>query len=122
MSGRVTSLSAGADCYTTRDRRAQAPVVSGGISDTARGALGYDPNTRQFSALNSVPHEVQGDQVLVPGGNIDTLRYIASRVGAAAGGKRRMRRCTTSTLRRRRSLAGASATFPPKPGVSSSAT
>ena len=62
----------------------EAPATVG-ISDTAKEALGYDQNTRQLTALGNVPHEVQGDQVLVPGGNADTLRYVASRIGAASG-------------------------------------
>jgi hypothetical protein len=41
--------------------------VSGTISDAVKDVLGYNPTTRPFDALGSIPHQVQGDQVLVPG-------------------------------------------------------
>jgi hypothetical protein len=63
----------------------QAAVAEVALPQSVRDTLRYDPETRQFRELNGIPHEVQGDQILVPGGNMDTLRYVAGRVHDAAG-------------------------------------
>ena len=75
---------------TTARRRlaeGQAPVV--GVPQEALGVLGYNPETNQFAALNTIPHVVDhqpnATNVLIPGGNIDAAQYVGAVVNKAAG-------------------------------------
>jgi hypothetical protein len=61
----------------------QAPSVTAQLSPDALDALGHNVESGQFSSLGDIPHTVQGDHVLVPGGNMDTLRAVASHIAAA---------------------------------------
>jgi hypothetical protein len=71
--------------YRAAAAERQAAVAETALPQTVRDTLRYDPETRQFGELRGIPHEVQGDQILVPGGNMDTLHYVAARVHDAAG-------------------------------------
>jgi len=82
---RVSGVVPEATRYRAAAAERQAAVAETALPQTVRDTLRYDPETRQFGELRGIPHEVQGDQILVPGGNMDTLHYVAARVHDAAG-------------------------------------
>lgn len=78
---------------TTAERLAvaegRAPQMSAALAPEHLAELGYDAERGQFSALGTVPHQVQlsGEQaqVMLPGGNIDTVHYAAAVTARTTG-------------------------------------
>src|SRR4030095_6842922 len=64
------------------EAESQAPTLTMRLSDEALDDLGFDADARQFRSISDIPHEIQDDVILVPGGNIDTLRRLASHIAS----------------------------------------